>query len=93
MGINTGDRIYYTGDMANEDGYGKVTSVTDSRWGKQIAIEMKDGRTMTVGPESFVPSPGRRFWLADEWNEDRRVRLAKSQAEILRVLAARQCNP
>ena len=31
--LETGTNIYYTGDMANHNGYGTITEITNSEWG------------------------------------------------------------
>lgn len=73
-----GTRIYYTGDMANLDGCGTVTGLREpTRFsGPGLDIKMDDGREfLGVFPASFMPSPGRRFWLLEDWKADRSRRI------------------
>ena len=39
-----GCRIYYTGDMANDEGFGVVTKRYQDRWGDWVNVVMDDGR-------------------------------------------------
>ena len=73
-----GVRIYYTGDMANQSGFGVIEKRRISeRFGyRQVDIKMDDGRTMPgIHDASFQPSPGRRFWLEADWQADRQKRI------------------
>lgn len=68
--MNTGDGIYYTGDQANDDGYGSITQCNPATAyaPESVNIVMTDGREWRmVFLTAFDPTPGRRFWLADEW--------------------------
>jgi hypothetical protein len=50
-GIDTGDRIYYKGDMANVSGWGTVTKVEPCDWyHKTITIKLEDGRVQKINP-------------------------------------------
>ena len=82
--MQVGDRIYYTGDMANNDGEGTVTSVDATT----VDIAMDDGREFRrLWATAFNPGLGRRFWLLDEWVEFRRRELEESQRRIMEMLA------
>ena len=59
-----GQEIYYTGDMANRDGWGKITKVEPCEWYKyKYTLEMADGRvkhlTLYVIGESMRATPER----------------------------------
>ena len=44
-----GQRIYYTGDRANADGFGTITEQHPSdRWADQVTIIMDDGREIRI---------------------------------------------
>ena len=45
--VEIGTRIYYTGDMANNEDYGTVTDVTSGRFGTHVVIRLDDGREFT----------------------------------------------
>jgi len=76
MNLQIGDRVYYTGDMANAAGEGRVARFNMApRMSTTLEIEMDDGRAFhCVQPAGFAPGPGRRFWPLDEWEADRRRR-------------------
>ena len=74
--MNTGDRFYYTGDAANSEGEGGILCVETNRFGTRYCLLFDDGRSFYVGPESFLPQPGRRFWPLQEWQADRAAKQA-----------------
>jgi hypothetical protein len=82
--MQEGVRIYYTGDMANQSGFGTITlrRPIDPRWKyKQADIAMDDGREMkAIGVESFQPAPGRRFWLEADWKADQDRKIEEFKA-------------
>jgi hypothetical protein len=47
--LQVGTEIYYTGDMANICGFGKITEVVDMPgWGLHYNVELEDGRKMRM---------------------------------------------
>ena len=91
MQLTLGQRIYYTGDMANQDGAGMVVAVNPpDRFAHAgtVDIALDDGREMRgLYPTMFDPSVGRRFWPLDEWLADRQRRMAESVAQMKAVIA------
>ncbi|MBE3126174.1 MAG: hypothetical protein IMZ57_11030 [Acidobacteria bacterium] len=82
-----GEKIYYTGDMANADGFGEIVLVDSSgRFGTQVKIKMDDGRSFWISPASFVPGPGRRFMLKSEADAERAERIASFNQSYLESL-------
>jgi len=73
--LKIGDEIYYTGDMANSDGFGEIADTKDGHWSAELLIKMDDGRKFWVGRISFADSIGRRFMLKSEWAADRKARI------------------
>jgi hypothetical protein len=71
--VNT--EIYYTGDMANVDGFGVVTSINppDKWYGETMNITMEDGREWKRVHMASFSGIGRRFWTAKEWDENRKA--------------------
>ena len=69
-------RIYYTGDMANAEGEGKITRCeTGSRFGDTVDILLDDGREMRgIYPCGFDAGPGTRFHIWAEYDRKRRER-------------------
>ena len=81
----TGDRIYYKGDMANCEDFGIIIAIRPAdKWAcLSYDIRLDDGRDIKGLPHiHFEPSPGRRFWLLSEWEADRKVRIEAMQARI-----------
>lgn len=71
-----GDKIYYTGDQANIEGFGEIVLV-NSVYGGLYDIQLEDGRLIRkIGHYMFDRSPGRRFWLLSEWEADRKEKIA-----------------
>ena len=68
--------IHYTGDMANHEADGTITAITDSKWGRNIAIKIESGEIINVTPASFSPGPGRRFYTKVEWMAQRQAKIA-----------------
>lgn len=98
--LTLGQRIYYTGDMANAEDSGTVvavnppTSYTRSNGqtvqilGVTYDIECDDGRSWRgITPAHFAPGPGRRFWLLDEWREHSRRRMDASMQAMRQAIA------
>lgn len=74
----TGDRIHYTGDMANLEGDGVIIKrrEADDMGPLMYDIAMNDGRAMRgIWALSFEPGAGRRFWLLSEWQEEREKKI------------------
>jgi len=89
MKLSNGQRIYYTGDMANIEDYGTVTNIRPPNrfYGESYDITLDDGREQRdIQQVSFDPGPGRRFWPAMEWDQHRAQQLKESQASMRRVL-------
>lgn len=84
--LQIGTRVYYTGDMANCEGYGNVvaTYVAPKGSPETFAFDVlfDDGRTFArLSLHNFTPGPGRRFWIASEWDADRQRRLEAMRRE------------
>lgn len=81
--LKKGERIYYTGDVANHDGRGTITKRWHDKWGHFVNIAMDDGRKIkAIHLLSFQPGAGRRFWLAEDHEEMRQARIAESIREM-----------
>lgn len=85
--LEVGTEVYYTGDMANVDGVGKITTVEgpdrwQSRW---YTVKLDDGREMRgVMPSNFGHPEklrGERFQVLSErkaWQAERFAALRAS---------------
>ena len=74
----TGDRVYYTGDMANLPSSGVITKRRPADKYAPISydVHLNDGREIKgLYYLSFEPGPGRRFWLLSEWEADRKLKM------------------
>ncbi len=88
--MKTGDRIYYTGDLANCESEGTITACNPATKysGESVDIQFdqprfeNDKMTSRVDVMNFNPGPGRRFWILEEWETDRRERWKAMQKKI-----------
>ncbi len=83
--LTAGTEIYYTGDMANADGYGTITKVREPTRFAPVSydIAMADGREMRgIYHHAFQPTIGRRFWLKTEHEAERAKRIAEMQLRL-----------
>ena len=81
--LTKGTAVYYSGDMANEEGFGSIIMVTEDRWGTHLHILMNDGRTMVLAPHEFsdkyLGHGGTRFVTRaayDEWKSNLFAKIA-----------------
>jgi hypothetical protein len=79
---NVGQRIYYTGDMANRSGWGIITNARPCKWySLNYMLEMQDGRIFTIHPhmisDTFNGSSTFRFITKEAYDEYRNLALAQ----------------
>jgi hypothetical protein len=93
--LTKGTRIYYGGDMANDSGFGTITSVSLGNWGTHYHIKYDDGRKMAIQPCAFSPEylghGGTRFVTLDAYNKFRGAQLREigySEQKITEYKAA-----
>ena len=91
--MKKGDRIYYTGDMANGSSEGTITACNPATAyiPESVDIEYDEprfgGDTMKsrkVLLQNFSKGPGRRFYLLEEWNAERQAALKAFQEKYER---------
>jgi hypothetical protein len=86
--LSIGTKIYYTGDMANQSGFGEVIAHR-SDWGMDIRFE--DGRAFNaLTMSSFSAGPGRRFMTLETHKAERAAQIAQMHAEFDAVMARRE---
>ena len=78
------DRIYYTGDMANQPDSASVVAVFENRWGKQFTIrwdnpEQHGETTSTLMFSALSAGPGTRFHFMDEYQTARNSAMLRIQ--------------
>jgi hypothetical protein len=90
MEITKGTRIYYGGDMANQEGFGTVVDVTTSRFGTNVKINMEDGREINIDKiqisEKYSGNGSTRFVREVayyEWREEQMKRLFAERDRLL----------
>jgi hypothetical protein len=78
--LHIGEGIYYTGDMANQSGFGVITAVTSNRWAAvQYNMRLDDGREINAISPSNFSGPGARFQTRKEYNALRQAAIAKME--------------
>ena len=66
MELTEGTRIYYTGDMANNESFGHIIKSWHDKWGSWVDIHLDDGRILNmighhVFSEEYLGYGGTRF--------------------------------
>ena len=88
-----GDKIYYTGDMANNPAFGVIIKRRESDRFAPISydIEFDNGQIdMGIYHLSFKTGGGRRFWLLSEWEADRKIKIEEMQKHMREILNKRE---
>jgi len=72
--LKEGTRIYYTGDMANEEGFGVITSQQQDKFGVFVNLKMDDGRefnqlTPANFSDKYLGHCGSRFVTEEAYHE------------------------
>lgn len=77
--LEKGQRFYYTGDAANQSGFGVIDGIKDDNY----HIKFDDGRPWAwVANYVWDKSPGQRFMTIEQYNEERSERDVKMQEFI-----------
>ena len=86
--LDVGTRIFYTGDMANSDGFGVVTKkIPEGSYNSAcVEIKMDDGREMKMLPEllfspKYSGNGSTRFVTEKAYKEWRKASIARMRAE------------
>ncbi len=74
--LKKGTRIYYNGDMANDEGFGTITSQQTDKFGDFLTIKMDDGREFrSLSPalfsEEYLGHGGTRWVTEEAWKRFR----------------------
>lgn len=86
--LQVGERVYYTGDMANVDGCGSITEVhgPDRFYARWYTVKLDDGReSRGIMPSNFGhPSKnrGERFQVLAERTAWREEQIANLRASV-----------
>lgn len=80
--LPVGTAIYYTGDVANHEGFGEIAGVHVSAWATQYEVLFEDGRKFFVMAGEFdYDGPGIRFMTKAKYEAKRAEKIARMQAE------------
>lgn len=85
--LKRGLRIYYNGDMANEEGFGIITSLQRNKWGTFVDIKMDDGRTfpslsIAIFSEEYLGHGGTRFVTEEAYKKFKQAAVDKIKAQL-----------
>jgi len=79
--LKKGTRIYYGGDMANDEGFGTITSQTTDKFGTFVGIKMDDGREMNISivcfSDEYLGHGGTRWVTKEAWEKFRNKTFAR----------------
>ncbi len=80
--LKVGTRIYYGGDMANDEGFGTITSQQTDKFGEFLTVEMDDGRvfrslTPALFSEEYLGHGGTRWVTEEAYREFNRVAIER----------------
>jgi len=79
--LSEGTRIYYGGDMANQEDFGTISKVIRGQFGTQYHLRLDDGRDFTVSAcvfsAEYLGHGGTRFVTEKAYKEWREIQIAK----------------
>ena len=87
MRLQKGTEIYYTGDMANSEGFGEITKLYNDEYGDFVNITMDDGRKMkrlytSMFSEKYSGNGSTRFVTKKAYDEYRNMQIQKFYKSI-----------
>lgn len=65
--LNIGQKIHYTGDMANDAAFGEIIYID----AEVCEVKYDDGKVRVVYLSSFSKGPGQRYKTIEQYNEER----------------------
>lgn len=85
--LKKGTRIYYNGDMANEEGLGVIVSQQTDEWGTTVNIKMEDGReinglSIVNFSKEYLGHGGTRFVTEEAYKKFRQAAVDKIEAQL-----------
>ena len=82
-----GTKIFYTGDMANGEGYGHIVKAYSNQiYSEVYDIEMNDGRKFpALTAANFSKGPGQRFHIASDYDREKTRRLEAFKKKFARA--------
>jgi len=89
--LKKGVRIFYNGDMANEEGLGIITKQTTDEWGTHVDIKMDDGREFNVSivifSDEYLGHGGTRFVTEEAYKKYRQRVIERLEKEMQKARA------
>lgn len=85
--LKKGTRIYYGGDMANDEGFGVIKERATDQFGTWVDVEMDDGRDfnklpITIFSDEYLGHGGTRFVTEKAYRAFRQAQIAKVEATL-----------
>lgn len=85
--LKKGTRIYYTGDMANEEGFGVITHQSHGMYGSFVTLKMDDSRvfeslSVTQFSDVYEGHCGTRFVTEEAYKLFRKAQIAKIENRL-----------
>jgi hypothetical protein len=95
--LTKGTRIYYGGDMANEEGLGVIVEQATDAWGTWVDIKMDDGReinklSIVAFSDEYKGHGGTRFVTEEAYRDFRQAEINKVEATLARKDAKRSVS-
>ncbi|MCK4786996.1 MAG: hypothetical protein KAV87_24775 [Desulfobacteraceae bacterium] len=92
--LKKGTRIYYGGDMANEEGVGVITRRITDQFGTYVDIRMDDKRflpliSVTAFSDKYLGHGGTRFVMLEAYTDFRQDQINKVEAALAKNDAER----
>jgi len=87
--LRPGTRIYYGGDMANDEGFGTIMSQQTDKFGDFLSIKMDDGRefqslTPALFSEEYLGHGGTRWVTKEAYDRFHRAAIERLKKELNR---------
>jgi len=84
--LKKGTRIYYGGDMANDEGFGTITNQETDKWGTTVDIKMDDGRKFNVSvvifSDEYLGHGGTRFVTEEAYKKFRQAQIERLEKSL-----------
>jgi len=88
--LKKGTRVFYGGDMANDEGLGVIMEQITDKWGTHVNIKMDDGRdinalSIAMFSDEYKGHGGTRFVTEKAYKDFRQVEIDKVKATLAKV--------
>lgn len=87
--LEKGTKIYFNGDMANEEGFGIITNQRMDQFGTIVDIKMEDGREFStpigIFSDEYAGHGGTRFVTKEAYDKFRQAMISKVKATLAKA--------